>query len=48
MRKIIRKAGHSKQISLPSEMCHNLGLKEGMVLDVEQIEGKIVITPLGL
>ncbi len=43
---IVRKAGHSKIMAIPAEMCQNLGIEMGTVLDVRQEDNKIIMVPI--
>ncbi len=46
MKKIVRKLGESKIISIPPRFCENLGIEIDSVLNVEQIGKQIIITTL--
>ncbi len=45
-KKIVRKIGESKIITIPPKMCKSLGIDVNTVLDIEQIDNKIVMTPM--
>ncbi len=45
-KKIVRKIGDSKIITIPPKLCKSLGIDVNTVLTVEQVENKIVMTPI--
>jgi antitoxin component of MazEF toxin-antitoxin module len=45
-RKVIREIAESKVVSIPPEIVRNFGLAKGRIVEFEQVNGTIVITPL--
>ncbi len=45
-KKIVRKQGSSNMISIPIEICRNLGIKTNTVLSVEQRGNEIILRPI--
>jgi antitoxin MazE len=45
MKSRIRKWGNSLAVSIPKSLAVEAGLREGAVLDLALIEGKLVVTP---
>ncbi len=44
--KTIRKIGYSEYVTLPQEILKSLKIKTGTILNIEQMNGKIVMTPI--
>jgi AbrB family looped-hinge helix DNA binding protein len=44
--KIIQKLGKRRQIVIPRDLCEAVGLEEGDFIELQAIDGKLLIKPL--